>query len=350
MASILVYIESSGDRPTPESLQVLGEGRRVATSLGASLCALVLQTHRTDESLNSDRQRTQRSKMVRALGQGGADKVQVMPLPERPGPATWVQQGPALHAACDHLQPQLVLIAATHSGRDIAPRLAARLESEYLCEPSFEYGPEGEITLFIGPSNPVRDPHESRRVSVEDLPRCSVATLAPGSHRPMTGGDEAKVISLVPPEPMEESDGVVEYLGSAIDAAAELSRSPVIVVAGDGVKDAETFALVGRLADALGGQLAATPALARRGIAPHDRVIGMGSRWVSPELYVVCAASSSREHLDAVSRDACIVAIAPDPDATIFQVARYGIVGELAEVLPALIEALSTTRAESATS
>jgi electron transfer flavoprotein alpha subunit len=123
------------------------------------------------------------------------------------------------------------------------------------------------------------------------------------------------------------------------DAAAAPTLAPVVVTGGAGVTE-KTWPLVEDLARALGGEPGATRALCARGIAPASREVGVGARHVAPQLYIVCGASGSPAHLGAVAPDAEIVAIDRDPEAPIFKIASYGIVGAIEDVVPALIESL----------
>ena len=322
----------------------------MATALGATLLAFAAQPHDEENPINSQERRTVRSHLVTALSRAGADKVVMMPVPEHSGPAMWAHDGMPLHLVCERVKPRAVLLAATHSGRDIAPRLAARIGASYVAEPSVEYGPQGQVIL----AKMIHGAQFVCRISLEDVPQCAVVTLASGSYRVAEGNPEAATMSIELPEPVIEvssdrADGRfdalhqpgIEYLDSAADAGADLNDASIIVVGGGGVQDAAEYELLGKLAEVLGGQLAATAALSARGLAPPERVIGVGRRRVNPELYFACGASGSSEHLDAVSRDACIVAINSDADAPIFKVASYGIVGEVGTVVADLIEALS---------
>ncbi|MCG8421144.1 MAG: FAD-binding protein [Proteobacteria bacterium] len=284
--------------------------------------------------------RTKRDRLVRTLGLAGADRVIIVPVPVFDGPAIWARHGPALHSVCEHVEPRAVLMAATHTGRDIAPRLAARLGAAFVAEPSVEYGPQGRIIL----AREIHGPAIIHRLSLEAVTGCAVVTLTPGSYRSARGSDKIRSVLFDPPE---QSNNGIEYLDSAADPGADLEHARIVAVAGGGC-DQSGYALVGKLADALGGQLAATPTLAARGIAPPDRVIGVGARQVAPELYLVCAASGSREHLDAVARDATIIAINSDCEAPVFHEANYGIVDTIERAIPAFIDALPAARTSDA--
>lgn len=326
VAGVLVYIEREGDRSAAASLEALGEGRRIATSLGASLHAFAPVTPPADET-----------RTIEELGRRGADRVVVMPSPDLSGPSAWLPHGVALYTAAERVRPLLVLMAATSGGRDIAPRLAARLGAAYVSEPSIEHGPRGEIVL----TRTLYRAAYLRRIAAEDIGRVLVATLTPRSYAPAAGTTaDAYPLRLEPP-PLA---GGACRVSAVEDPGRALDRAEVVVTAGAAVATKAHYDLVARLARALGGQLGATRTLCARGLAPHAREIGVGARHVAPRLYVACGASGSTEHLGAVSDDSDIVAINTDPDAPVFAAARYGIVGRIEDVIPSLIEELRTCR------
>lgn len=339
MASILVYIHTEGDRPTTAALETLGEGRRIASALGATVYAMVQLSEADDGTLSGPAH----TEIVTTLGRYGADKAVIAPGNGARGPALWASHGTALHTAFDYLQPMLVLFAADAAGRDMAPRLAARTGAVFCAEPSVERGPRGEIVF----SRTVYGAAFRRRLAADDLDRAVVATLTPGSYRPAEGTDDAEVLFLEVPS---EHTSTVEYLDSVADPGAALDTARVVVTAGGGVRDEATYKLVRELADALGGEVAATQAVCARGLAPAERQVGIGARSVAPVLYIACAASGSSAHLGAVSGDAEIIAIDINPNAPIFRAASYGIVGDLADILPDLIAAVREHNPVAATS
>jgi len=325
VANILVYIEMDGDRPSVPSLEALGEGRRIASYLGATLgavlpCATPPRYHEDDA--------------IAVLSRHGADKVVLSPGPDLGLPTLHATHGHTLAAATDRMPPALLILAATPGGRDLAPRAAARLGAAYVPEPSVEYGPRGDLVL----TRSVYGWAHRRRLAADECERPIVVTLTPGSYAPARGDEEAEVIVLdAKPQPP-----LVEETARARDAGAALDDARVVVVAGAGVAP-EEFALIEELASALGGEVGVTRAAARRGLGSPEREVGAGGRRVAPRLYVACAASGSPEHLSGVSADAHIVAINNDPHAPIFRVATYGLVGEVAELVPRLSAILRET-------
>ncbi len=329
MASLLVHIEVDGPGAdgaaalAPRSLRVLGEGRRIATSLGACLHACVRLTD--DEKADLDG-------VTEALGRAGADKVHVWRGPSSE-PVLWATHGGELQALCEELHPLLVLLTAGPAGAELAPRLAAALGAAFVAEPALERGPRGEIVF----SRAVFAGTQRRRLATEEIEHAVVATLSARSCQAATGGDEAE-LRLVPPRTTVTPPPEVVAVRDDPDAALENAR--VVVVAGAGVKSFETYALVEELATALGGVVAATRSLCEKGIAPADREIGVGVRRIAPELLFLCGVSGSSATLSALSGDADLVAIDHDPNARIFRVAQYGLVGNLETLLPDLINAV----------
>lgn len=338
MACVLVHIEVDGDAPTPASLAALGEGRRVASSSGATLYAAVVVPVAAPEPRRGRAGSAVpyavvhppgQEAVVDRLGAHGADKVVFVTTTGAVRPVLWSTVGGALAAACDHLRPALTILPASSGSHDLGARLATRMGAAYVDEPIVEQGPRGEIVL----SRPVYGGTWRRRTALDDLDRQVVVTLPPG--RPTArGGDDAEVLFL---ELRAPGDPRVRVLAEDPDDGAALEGASVVVAAGGGVTR-ETWPLVEELARALGAELGATRALCQRGVAPPSREIGIGARHVAPVMYVVCGASGSPGHLGAVGPEAEIVAIDRDPDAPIWRVAAYGIVGRLEDVLPRMIE------------
>jgi len=332
VAGVLVYIEREGSGSRSEasptrgaaraSLEALGEGRRIATELGAPLAAFA-PAWGPDEA----------PQIAEVLARHGADSVLTAPSATLASSADWRAHWLPLCTAANQLPARLILAADTPSGRNFLPRVAARISAAFTARASVERGPRGELVF----TRPLFGGTYLRRLASDDIDHPVVATLCPGAYSLARGlADGARRAEFAEPT---LADGA-PTAGPADPADGALESASVVVVGGAGL-DAAGWELVKKLAATLGGEHGATASLCRRGIAPATREVGLGGRYVSPRTYIACAASGSGEHLAAVAPDTEIVAVNNDPDAPIFRAASYGLVADAADALPRLIEAAS---------
>jgi electron transfer flavoprotein alpha subunit len=244
----------------------------------------------------------------------------------------------ALAQAIAQLAPALVLLPHTYQTRDFAPKLAARLDRALVTDvtaikkagaetlfvrPMFQ----GKLTADVAPQGPA--PH----IVTFQIGAFRADSAAKGTAAaPVRAIDvviDASAIRQKPDAPFQEAK-----------QAVDLSQAPRIVAVGRGIKGPEHLPLAQQLADALGAEIAASRPICDAGWLPMERQVGSSGQTVAPKLYLALGISGAIQHLVGMKGSSTIVAVNKDPDAPIFEVADYGIVGDLFEVVPAMIEAL----------
>jgi electron transfer flavoprotein beta subunit len=287
VACVLVHIEAEGDRPTAASLGALGAGRRLATRFGATVYAVVLTAAQSGDSAPPessirigpiDAGTLGRAPLVGALAKGGADKVVFVTAEVVQQPTLWATAGNALASACESLRPLVVVCPTSRGGRDLAPRLAARLGAAYIPDAIVEGGdgPAGVQRFVYG--------GHTRRWVLDDLDRAAVIAVADGTAA-ARGVDDAEVMLL--PAAADADDRVQLVTGAApAPAAAGAADKPGIVVlvrgllSGPGTRAAAPLAAAEAAAITAGVALGAargTPviAIAAGAAQIHDRALAV---------------------------------------------------------------------------
>jgi electron transfer flavoprotein alpha subunit len=240
----------------------------------------------------------------------------------------------ALEALIRQVAPRLVLFPHTYQARDFAPKLATRFGAVLASDVVRCSVEEGELTLVrqlfqgklnasVQPSGP--PPHfasmQAGAYRADQLARgaAHVETFAPAL--------EASTIRSHPQEPFREAQ-----------RAVDLTSAEIIVSVGRGIKEKENLSVVEKLAEALGAELAASRPICDNGWLPMERQVGSSGQTVAPKLYLAVGISGAIQHLVGMKGSKTIVAINKDANAPIFEVADYGVVGDLFEVVPALVE------------
>jgi electron transfer flavoprotein alpha subunit len=316
MAGILVFVEQRNGEIRKASLQALSEARRHAQSAGWTVSAVL-----PGEGIEG---------AAAGLGTWGAAKVLVA---DNANLRLYSAEGycEVVCAAAKELQPDAIFFSATAMGRDLAPRVAARLGVSALADVT---GLKLDGTTFVA-RRPVYSGKAFAEVdSAGKTPQ--VITLRPNVFAAEESGQSADVATI---------DGlalsiraVVKELVDTGGGELDVAEADIIVSGGRGIKGPEHFALIRDLANALGGAVGASRAAVDAGWIEHKHQVGQTGKVVSPSLYVACGISGAIQHLAGMSSSKVIVAINKDPDAPIFKVADYGVVGDLFQVIPPMIE------------
>lgn len=324
-SGVWVVAEHEGGSLRTVTMELLGEGRRLANELDVELSAVVMGQG-TD-------------KLAEEAVAYGADKVYLVEHPVLARYRT-MPYANVLTGLINQYKPEIVLIGATSMGRDLASRVAARTGA----------GLTADCTeLAIDPD---------QRCLLQTRPAFGgnlMATIICAEARPQMATVRPKVMKAA--ERDENRTGevikqdfdlqeraaltkILEVIRSEEDEEVNLAEAEIIVSGGRGLGKAENFDLIRELAHVLGGAVGASRATVDAGWIPAYHQVGQTGRTVQPKLYIACGISGAIQHLAGMQTSETIVAINKDPNAPIFNVATYGIVADLFDVVPALIEEL----------
>ncbi|MBI4880726.1 MAG: electron transfer flavoprotein subunit alpha/FixB family protein [Planctomycetes bacterium] len=237
-------------------------------------------------------------------------------------------------------QARAVLLPASAEGKDIAPRVAALLDAPQASDCV-------RLRAAAGAIEAVRPVYGGKALwTVRSRAPCFLATLRPNVFTADESlGAALEPVRLAPAGAPAAAATLKEVLAPQGGRRLEVTEADVIVAGGRGMKAPEHFALLEGLAEALGGTVGASRAVVDAGWRPHAEQIGQTGKTVAPTLYVACGISGAIQHLAGMSSSRVIVAINKDPEAPIFKVADYGVVGDVLEVVPALTEEVKKAKA-----
>jgi electron transfer flavoprotein alpha subunit len=325
---VWVFVEQRDGQPARVSLELLGAGRALADKLDAEVTALLI-----GDGI---------SEVAQELISFGADRVMVAEDPVAKEYRTEVYADIIAEQALTG-KPDIVLIGATCFGRDLAPRIAARLRTGCTADCT-----ELDIDTETGGLVATK-PYFGRNLMADIIcpfHRPQMVTVRPGVME-LKVQDRARHGEIIPIDvTIKESDTrvkVIETVRSAPEGVP-LEEAEKVVACGMGVGDMEGFETVRELADLLGAQLGATSLPVDEGWISEDCKIGQTGKTIKPKLYIGCGVSGAIQHSAGMINSECIVAINTNPKAEIFDFADYGIVGDVKEIVPAVIERLKMAK------
>jgi electron transfer flavoprotein alpha subunit len=317
MAGILVFVEQRDGEIRKTSLQAISQAKREGGAGGP--VTAVLPGSGVSEA-------------AAGLGTWGADKVLVA---DDPNLALYSSEGYAevVAKAAEQEQPSAIFFAGTAMGRDLAPRLAAKLGVGGIPDVAGLERDDGSFRAL-------RPVYSGKAIATATTAGKTpqVISLRPNVFAAEELGGAGEVVAL---DGLQLSiRAVVKELVAAGGGELDVAEADVIVSGGRGLKGPENFALIKSLADALGGAVGASRAAVDAGWISHAHQVGQTGKVVSPSLYIACGISGAIQHLAGMSSSKVIVAINKDPDAPIFKIADYGVVGDLFDVIPPMVEAI----------
>ncbi len=326
---IWIIVEQREGKIHPVTTELIGEGRRLADLSGKKLYA-VAAGYGIEEELE---------KLLRYE----VDQILYIrhPLLETFSTDGYVK---AIAGLIEKLKPEIVLSGATSIGRDITPRIAARVGTGLTADCTKLDIDETDGKLLM-----TRPAFGGNLMATIVCPnnRPQMSTVRPGVMERARVREHAYG-KLVEVNPDLCADDIRVRFRETIrreKKAINLTEAKVIVSGGRGVKSEEGFRLIRSLAEALGGEVGASRAAVEAGFIDSGHQVGQTGTTVRPELYVACGISGAIQHLAGMEESKCIVAINKDSNAPIFKACDYGIVGDLNEVIPALIEELKSREA-----
>ncbi len=325
---VWVFAEQRDGKLMPVVIELLGEGKKLAGEIGTYLGAILIGNNVGN--------------LAKELVGYGADKVYMIE-DERLAQFTSEGYTKVIDEAIEIYKPEIVLYGATHIGRDLAPRVAARVDTGLTADcTKLEIDPQDKK---IKQTRPAFGGNLMATIVCPNH-RPQMSTVRPGVMEKAVFNADNKGEIIKVPTKLSDSDihtKVIEVVKSAMEAVS-LTDAKVIVSGGMGVGGPEGFKLLKELADKMGGVIASSRACVDAGWIDHAYQIGQTGTTVKPDIYIACGISGAIQHVAGMSGSGIIIAINKNESAPIFEVADYGIVGDLNIVIPELMNALDTVK------
>jgi len=321
--SILVFIERRGHEVKRSSLEAVRVARQMADAMSSEVHAVALGEGASEAAT--------------AIAPYGADQLHVCEVADLN-----LYQARA-YAAClaqcaDATGSRILIAPASSMGRDVAARCAAKIDAAFASD-VVELSADADGTVRA--KRPVYSGKAFATVSVTPDHRV-VASIRPNVFT--LGAAEEGRSATVHPFDLPLDAGTLTSKTTRVELPeqkeVDVAEAGIVVSGGRGLKEAENFSVIRELADALGGAVGASRAVVDLDWIGHGHQVGQTGKVVSPALYIACGISGAIQHLAGMSSSKTIVAINKDPEAPIFKVADYGIVGDLFEIVPALTAAV----------
>ena len=329
--NVWVFIEVVRGKIKGVSLELLGQGRKMADDLGEKLVAIIPGNEIED--------------FAKMAIHYGADEAIVVDQKELKDYST-DGYTKAMCTLIKKYNPAVLLIGATNNGRDLGPRVSSRMQTGLTADCT-ELGVDSE-TRLVKWTRPAFGGNLMATILCPDH-RPQIGTVRPGVFKKPeedTGRKGEIIHETVEFGPDEIRTRIVEVITEAGGADVNLEDAELIVSGGRGVGGPEGFEVLKELADEIGAQIGASRAAVDSGWISSLHQVGQTGKSVGPKIYIACGISGAIQHVAGMSSSDVIIAINKDPDAPIFNIADYGIVGDLFEIIPELTKRIRSSKAE----
>ncbi len=326
---VWVWAEQVNGELRNVALELLGKGRELADKLGEPLCAILLGSNV--------------GKLPNILAQNGADIVYVSDQ-EILANYTTDAYTDVISALILTEKPNIVLFGATSNGRDLGPRIAARLQLGLTADCT---GLDIDDKRQLVQTRPAFGGNIMASI-LSPYTRPQMATVRPNVFKPPQDGGKKAEIRNVAIEVNKAAvrtklvDTIIEIEAGAL----KVDEAEMVVSCGRGIKTPENIEIVDELATELNAALGGSRPIVDQGWMKHHQQVGQSGRTIAPKLYIACGISGAIQHLVGMRTSDTIVAINNDPDAPIFQVADFSIIGDLFRVVPAIVKELKRVKAQ----
>lgn len=323
--NIWVFIETFENRPKSVGLELLGQARRMADKLGEQVGAVVICEEPDDAA--------------RTAGEYGADEIYVI-RGEQYRNFNTETYAFAMTELIEKYKPSAILIGATNNGRDLGSRVAVRLHTGLTADcTELDVDMESRNVLYTRPA--FGGNLMATILCAETRPQ--MGTVRPGAFK-MCGPTPGRTGTMIEEAVVTPQEQIVtkmlEFIPVDQVGGLKLEEADIIVSGGKGLGKAENFALLKELAAELHAAVGASRAAVDAGWISHVQQVGQTGKTVSPKIYIACGISGAVQHVAGMSASEYVIAINKDPEAPIFRVADFGIVGDLFDIIPEMIRVI----------
>lgn len=317
---VFVFVEQRGGKILPAGLQSISAAVQLAAKTGGRVLAGLIGHG-----------------LASVSGQLDGSGVAALYLADAEALANYnaLKYARTLSAMLQKADPQVVLLAASFMGRDLAPRVAAKLGAGLATDCT-------ELTIDATGALLARRPLYAGKASAAvhfNPSKVQIASVRPNTYpTPANGGAKAERIEITFAADAGDERQATKEIARTGGGEKDVTEAAIVVSGGRSLKSEANFKIIADLAHALDGAVGASRAACDAGYQPHSRQVGLTGKTVTPQLYIACGISGAIQHLAGMRGSRRIVAINNDPEAPIFKVADYGIVGDLFQVVPLITD------------